>query len=131
MAFSLRPDNYDSALAEVKALREIHKRLLAENTALRQESVVLKGQVAQLEEKVKWAMADRNVATQAFKSKDEQFEFVCDEVDTLKEQLSTLQSKSAALVDALEDCKAWLNRNGYHMQAHEAEAALAAFKGKK
>jgi len=52
-------------------------------------------EIAELKEKVKWAMADRNVATQAFKVKDEQFEIACDEV-------AKLQACAEELAEALE-----------------------------
>lgn len=125
MVFSLLPDNYGSALAEVKAHRAAHKHLAAENAALKE-------QVAQLEaEATKWKEACRKEYLSAI---DWAGKTQAAEID-----LDTLQSKSAALVDALERIRSdlWLQIESKHGPKFAtnypsiltADAALAAFKG--
>ena len=50
-------------------------------------------EIERLNESVKWAMADRNVATKAFKIKDEQCEVAGKEFDEIQEQLTDSQHK--------------------------------------
>lgn len=139
MVFSLLPDNYGSALAEVKAHRAAHKHLAAENAALKEQVAALgienshlcvangelKEQVAQLQESIE-------ELTRKYQKHSGNYY-------ASQDALAKLQSKSAALVVALERIRSdlWLQIESKHGPKFAtnypsiltADAALAAFKG--
>ena len=112
--------------SEYQELIDFIDGIQAENAALRQESVALKEQVVQLQADLAYS----NLRVTALKV---EWNKAYDIGVSVKHELSTLQSKSAALVDALKKSRIglvqWHVPENRYSAIKAIDAALAVFKG--